>query len=179
MQDILLFPVTPGDVKWGVLFMIFLGAIFLSATWKSWKEYRESKAMKHLVGLVLCGLFTLAMIPAEMVLRSYTSATIVLDETGVWVYCRPMLEDQGFEYEEIANYEITTITRLGGVGKSSGYSNGSERVGWFKMHGNGKRIYICSVDDEVLLVEGDNGDILLLAPPDLARFIDEFEQRLP
>ncbi len=177
MQTILSFPVTPDDVKWGVLLMIFVGAAFLYAAWKSWKEYKESKAIKHLVGLVLCALFTLAMIPAEMVLRSYTSATIVLDDTGVWVYCRPMLEDRGFAYEDIVHYRTTTIAQLGGVSKSSGYSDGTERVGWFKMHRNGKRLFVCSVDDEVLLVEGKNGDILLLAPPDATRFLAEFERK--
>jgi hypothetical protein len=178
MQNILSFPVSPGDVKWGVLFMILLGVIFLFGAWKSWKEYRETKAKRYLVGLVLWSLVALAMIPAEMVLRSYTSATIVLDGTGVWVYGRPMLKDQGLAYEDIVRYQTTTITQLGGVSRSSGYSDGTERTGWFKMHRNGKKIYVCSVGDEVLLVEGKNGDILLLGPPDRDRFLAEFEQRM-
>ncbi len=178
MSTVITFPVTPDDVKWGVLLMVFVGGVFLYATWKSWRDYRETKAMKHLAGLVLCIIITIAMIPAEMVLRSYTSAAIVLDEAGVWVHCRPMLDDRGFSYDDIAHYETTTITRLGGVGKSSGYSDGTERVGWFKMHRNGKKIFVCSVGEEVLLVEGKNGDILLLAPPDAERFLQEFDHRM-
>ncbi len=178
MPTELTFPVTPEDVKWGVLLMIFVGGVFLFYTWKSWREYKETKAVKHLAGMVFCAVFTIAMIPAEMALRSYTSAAIVLDETGVWVHCRPMLEDHGHSYDDIACYRTTTITRLGGVGKSSGYSDGTERVGWFKMHRNGKRVFVCSIGDEVLLVEGKNGDILLLAPPDTERFLQEFEHRI-
>ncbi len=178
MSTVLTFPVTPDDVKWGFLLMIFVGGVFLYATWKSWKDYSETKAMKHLAGLVFCALFTVVMIPAEMVLRSYTSAAIVLDETGVWVHCRPMLENRGLLFDDIAHYQTTTITRFGGVGKSSGYSDGNERVGWFNMHKNGKRIFVCSVGDEVILVEGRNGDILLLAPPNAERFLREFEQRM-
>jgi len=176
METISAYPVTPGDVKWGVLLMILVGGVFLAAAGKSWKEYKESKAKKQLAGLIFCALFALAMIPAEMVLRSYTSATIVLDEDGVWVLCRPMLKDRGLAYEDIAHYQITTIPQLGGVGRSSGYSNGIERVGWFKMHRTGQKVYACAVRDKLLLVEGVNGDILLLAPPDMGRFMDEFEQ---
>jgi len=178
MQSMLSFPVSPGDVKWGVLLMILLGAGVLFAVWKSWKEYRGTKAKGYLVGLVFWALVALAMIPAELVLRSYTSTTIVLDKTGVWVYGRPILKDQGLAYEDIVHYQTTTITRLGGVSRSSGYSDGTERVGWFKMHRNGKKLYVCSVGDEVLLVEGKNGDILLLGPPEAGRFLAEFEQRM-
>jgi len=178
MDTILSFPVSPDDVKWGILLMIVVGGLFLIAAWKSWKEYRASKAAKDLVGIVICILITLAMIPAEMVLRSYTSAAIMLDETGVWISCQPMLEDRGLAYEDIVRYQTTTITQLGGVGKVSGYSDGTERTGWFKMHSNGKKIYVCSVQDEVLLLEGNNGDILLLAPPNAGRFFAEFKQRM-
>jgi len=178
MQTALLFPVSPGDVKWGILLMVFLGVILLAAAWKSWREYKKVQKKRHLVVLVVCFLFALSMIPCEMLLRSYTSATIALRETGVWVQMRPMLEDQGLAYKDIANYQTTSITHLGGLGKSSGYSDGHERVGWFTMHRNGRKVYACSVGDEVLLIEGKKGDILLLAPPDSGRFLAEFERRV-
>ena len=169
---------SPGDVKWGIAFIVLLGLIFLSGVVISWLKFKKSGKKKELIGVFLCGLFTIGMIPAEMTLRSYTSASIVLDANAVTVLLRPMYKDRSIEYKNIVTHKMTSLTQLGGVGKRNGYSDGTERIGWFRMHRNHRKVNLCSTGDEVLFIEDKQGNIFMLAPPNLNNFLEDFQMRM-
>ena len=166
---------SPGDVKWGIAFCLLLGLLFSYCTLKAWFNFRKTGAKKEWIGIILCGIFTLGMIPAEMLLRSYTSARIVLDDNAITILLRPMCPDQSMLYTDITYSTLTTITDLGGVGKINGYSNGRERIGWFRMLCNHRKVYVCSKRNKVLLIENREGTLFLLSPPDWDRFLEDFE----
>lgn len=172
-----IYAMSPGDVKWGVAFIIFLAAVFVWGTVTSFLKFRRTGEKKELLGVFFCGAFAIGMIPADMVLRSHTSAAILLDDVGVSVLRRPGCEDRIIAYKNMRAHEVTTLTRLGGIGKVSGYSDGTERVGWFRMHRNNQKILACSKGDKVLLVQGGDGEVFVLAPPDLQTFLDDFHKR--
>ena len=72
-----IYAMSPGDVKWGVAFIIFLAAVFVWGTVTSFLKFRRTGEKKELLGVFFCGAFAIGMIPADMVLRSHTSAATV------------------------------------------------------------------------------------------------------
>lgn len=172
------YEMSPGGTDWGIVAGIGLGAVFLWAFFVARAKYKNTRAFKDKLAMVFFGLFVLGSIPAGMVVHSYTSAAIVLDDYTVSVSRRPIYGDQGIELRDIASYEVTTLRSLGGVEWIDGYSDGNERIGWFRMNRGNRRVFVCAAGEGVLFIEGRNGELFILAPPEPTAFLERFEKRM-
>ncbi len=170
------YPLSPG-FDWGMVIAVLVGMALAAGAFVNYLKARQTGNKSDWTSAVVLGLCALGSIPVGILLYSYASASIVLDEDGLSVRRRPVYSDRRVDFNEVKSYKVTTLYELGGLSDREGYSDGTEYVGWFRI-GDGRRVLTCTVHKQVMFIEARDGGLMILGPADSADFFREFSERM-